>query len=84
MYNGNRIYKNLLINYVLAVLRLNGQECKLSDFLEQEYKPSEEAIREFPEESVLTFNFHKLFDSAIQLETALGSHVRQPLDSKIS
>ena len=65
------------------MLRLSGQECQIKDFIHFISREGEVAIFIF-NEAVFAFRAHKMYDSAIRLEMACGSLMRQPFESKLS
>ncbi|GFH58533.1 predicted protein [Chaetoceros tenuissimus] len=67
----------------LIVLRQNGQECQIKDFIHFISRKGEVAISIFIE-AVFAFRAHKMYDSAIRLEMACGFLMRQPFESKLS
>ncbi|GFH53794.1 predicted protein [Chaetoceros tenuissimus] len=72
-----------LLYYQLLMLRLNGQECQLSNFIHHIPRDGKTAtIICF--EATLAFRAHKMYDSAIQLEMTCGRLLWNPLESKLS
>lgn len=88
MTNSKHISSNvrsiISLYYQLIMLRLNGQECQLSDFLSIAGQGTK-IERVFFENAVLAFRAHEQFDSAIRLEMTFGSLLRKSeLKSKLS
>lgn len=69
----------------LIMLRLNGQECQLSDFIHFiSSREGNNIVIITCSEVIFTFRAHKMYDSAIRLEMTCGSLVWSRLDSKLS
>ena len=78
-------YRGFGVNlfHQLSMLRLNGQESKIADFI---HFISREGAITSPIfiEAIFAFRAHKMYDSAIKLEMACGSLMRKPFESKLS
>ena len=76
--------------YQLIMLRLDGRQCQLSDFIDyitlcmHEDEAFNACIPYLFMAAVSAFRAHKQFDPAIRLEIACGSLVQSPIKSKIS
>ncbi|GFH55981.1 predicted protein [Chaetoceros tenuissimus] len=67
----------------LSMLRLNGQESKIADFINFISQEGEIASLVFIE-AIFAFRAHKMYDAAIKLEITCGPLMRKPLESKLS
>lgn len=69
----------------LIMLRMNGQECQVTNFLNVISRKSNTIEKLVFQEAVLAFRVHKQYDCAIRLEMACGSSQRSSeLKSKLS
>lgn len=74
---------SVVLFHQLSMLRLNGKECQVSDFI---HYISEEGMNDpmIYIEALFALRAHKMYDSAIQLEMACGSLMRSPFKRKLS
>ncbi|GFH61922.1 predicted protein [Chaetoceros tenuissimus] len=71
------------IYYQITMMKLNGQECNLSDMI-QEISGVKNA-ENFPfYEAVYAFRVHKMYETAIRLDMTCGSIIWSPLKKKLS
>lgn len=76
--------------YQLIMLRLDGRQCQLSDFIDyitlhiHKDEALNSCIPYLFKAAVSAFRAHKQFDLAIRLEISCGSLVQSPIKSKIS
>ena len=71
------------VYYQLIMLRLNGRECQLADFIHYISGELRGKTLAFIE-TIFAFRAHKLYDSAIRLEMACGSLMQKPFETKLS